>query len=93
METALGSAVSPESRGDDRSWPLTSMPPASAGETEEQLDGHAAVQIDYCLGAEDAVAFPAPHRISFSQSSDGVFIPHVSKLRHTKRCRPLAIPL
>jgi hypothetical protein len=37
------------------------MPAATTGETAKQLDGHAAVQIDCRLGAERAIACPAPH--------------------------------
>jgi hypothetical protein len=52
------------------------MPPAAAIETEQQVDGHAAVEIDGRLGAEDAVALPAPHRIT-SASRTGAFFAHL----------------
>src|SRR5215207_7920852 len=37
------------------------MPSTTTGETHEPFDGHAAVQIDGGLGAENAIALPAPH--------------------------------
>lgn len=48
------------------------MPATSTLGTEKQLDGHAAVQINCRLGAEDDVAFPAPHPFAFNVGHVGV---------------------
>src|SRR5262249_8699998 len=52
-------------RRQHRSRPFTCIPRTATVQTDKLLNGDACMHVDCCLGPEEPIASPAPHRISF----------------------------